>query len=119
MKILFCRRFPGRFLVVVAAAALAAAGCADKSAKMMTLHGTITYNDQPLRSGFLKIVGENWTTGAMIQPYGSFEVTSVLPGEAKVYVEETPQNAGPDSSKEPKNPPSPCLPSTATQTSPG
>src|SRR5207244_1820632 len=89
MTTLLLRSFRGRLLGLVAVAVVAAAGCSDKSVKKVTVHGTISYRGQPLRSGILKFIGpERSYSSGMVQPDGSFIITDVVPGEVKVGVTE-------------------------------
>jgi hypothetical protein len=106
MKSLVSRSLALCLLGLVAVAVVAVAGC-DKSVKKATIHGTVTYKGQPLRSGFLKFVGPDGTpAGAPIKSDGTFIVTDVVPGEVKVGVVATPQGSGgPGASQEPKSAP--------------
>jgi hypothetical protein len=70
--------------------ALVLVGCSD-SKKGFVLKGSVSYQGKPLSSGMVRLhMAENRLAMAMIQPDGSFEVTDVFPGEAKVTVEEDP-----------------------------
>jgi hypothetical protein len=99
-----CQR-PGRLVGVVTVAVLAFAGCGPKGVKKVTVHGTVTYKGQPLRSGMLTFVGAEWNSGAPIRQDGTFTITDVIPGEVKVGVMETPQGSRAGSPDEPRSPP--------------
>jgi hypothetical protein len=100
MTNLLSRHFPLRLLALVTVAALGVAGC-DRAVKKVTIHGTVTYQGQPVRSGMLKFVGPGGaTSGAVIQPDGSFIITDVVPGEVKVGVVQGPQSSGSSSGEE-------------------
>jgi hypothetical protein len=63
-------------------------GCTSGK-KFFTLKGSVSYKGKPLSSGIVRLyMSENRVAMAMIHPDGSFEVTDVIPGEAKVTVEE-------------------------------
>jgi hypothetical protein len=106
MKTLLSRRFSGCLLGLVAVAVVVVAGC-DKGVKKVTVHGTISYNGQPLRSGMLMFSGPGGSpSGATIHSDGTFTITDVVPGEVIIYVKEAPQGSGgPGASNEPKPPP--------------
>ncbi len=85
---------------------MAVAGCSGTGVKKVTVHGTVSYKGQLLRSGILKFVGpEGATQAAVIQSNGTFIITDVVPGEVKVGVMEAPQGSRPGSADEPKSPP--------------
>jgi hypothetical protein len=101
MTTLLSRHFPGRLLGLVTVAVVAVAGCSDKGVKKVTVHGTVSYKGQLLRSGILKFVGpEGDYSAAVIQPDGTFIITDVVPGEVKVGVVEAPQGSGSSSSED-------------------
>lgn len=105
MNITGPRLFPGRFFGLAALAFLAFAGCADNSIKKVTVHGTVTYKGQPVRSGILKFIGpEGAYSAASLQPDGTFVITDVVPGEVKVGVMEAPQGSGSSSGDEKPGP---------------
>src|SRR5439155_9328579 len=108
MATLLSRHFPGRLLGLVAVAVAAVAGC-DKGVNKVTVHVTVSYNGQPVRSGILKFVGpEGSYSAASIQSDGTYIITDVVPGEIKVGVVEAPQGSGSSSgakTPEPKVPP--------------
>ena len=89
------KRMPRRLAVAAGCLALlVGAGCsrADKSA---TIHGTITYKGEPVKSGVLRFVGENEAFAtAAIRPDGTFTITDVKPGEVKVGLMSGPQSSG-------------------------
>jgi hypothetical protein len=88
------RRFLGCLLGLVTVAVVAVAGCSPKGVKKVTIHGTVTYKGDLLRSGFLKFVGpEGSYSAAPIQPDGTFIITDVLPGEVKVAIEDAPRGS--------------------------
>jgi hypothetical protein len=94
-------------LGLVMVALLAAIGCTNQGVQKLTVRGTVSYQGQPLQSGFLKFVGKDGAySAANIQKDGKFTITDVVPGEVKVAVAEAPggskQGAG--------NPKGPSLP---------
>lgn len=74
--------------LVLAALALAVAGCADN--KRVTLHGTVTYQGQPLQAGIVKIYGPGDHPSMAYVRDGAFRITDVTPGEIQVTVEADP-----------------------------
>ncbi len=93
MTTLAVRPIPGR-LLVLAAVALVASGCFAGGVKKVTVHGTISYQGQPLRSGLLGFSGpEGAYSAGSIRPDGTFTVTDVVPGEVKVAVLEAPRGS--------------------------
>lgn len=102
MTTLWPRSFPGRLLGLVAVVAVA--GCSGAGGvKKVTVHGTVSYRGQPLRSGILKFIGpEGAYSAASIQSDGTFIITDVVPGEVKVGIMEAPQGSGSSSSPDEK-----------------
>jgi hypothetical protein len=91
MATLFSNRCTGRLLGLVMVALLAAIGCTNQGVQKLTVRGTISYQGQPLQSGFLKFVGKDGAySAANIQKDGTFTMTDVVPGEVKVGVAEAP-----------------------------
>jgi hypothetical protein len=80
---------------LLAVALLAVAGCSGGGIRKVTVHGTVTYQGQPLQAGLLKFSGpEGAYAAGRIQADGKYIITDVLPGETKVGVLQTPQGAG-------------------------
>jgi hypothetical protein len=101
MATLLSRHFSGGLLALLTVAVVAVAGCTGKGVKKVTVHGTVSYKGQPLRSGILKFVGPDGSySAASIQTDGTYIITDVVPGEVKVGVMEAPQSAGSSSSDE-------------------
>jgi hypothetical protein len=91
MATFLSNRCTGRLLGLVMVALLAAIGCTNQGVQKLTVHGTVSYQGQPLQSGFLKFVGKDGAYSATsIQKDGKFTMTDVVPGEVKVAVAEAP-----------------------------
>jgi hypothetical protein len=101
MTSLLARCGPGRLFGLIAVVALA--GCSGHGVNKVTVNGTITYKGQPLRSGFVKLVGSGTTSAGVIQPDGTFIITDVVPGEVKAFVVEAPQGTRSPSPEETKS----------------
>jgi hypothetical protein len=105
------RPFLGCLLGLVA---IAAAGCSGGGIKKVTVHGTVSYKGQPVRSGILKFVGpEGSYSAAVIQSDGTFVITDVVPGEVKVGIMESPQGSGSSSPAESRASSAPKAPAVA------
>lgn len=91
---LFSRSAARPALGLLAAVALAAAGCSSGTEKV-TVEGTVRYRGEPVRSGILRVVGPDGSfSTAPIRSDGTFTLTDVVPGEVKVGIMEEPQAAG-------------------------
>jgi hypothetical protein len=94
-------------------------GCSSKQ-KGFALKGSVTFKGKPLSSGVVRFhMVDNRIAMAMIQSDGSFAVTDLFPGEAKVTVEEdtaarmrkrVPAGAKMPKASPPKPPPAPSAP---------
>lgn len=81
------RRSSVVFVLIAVPAVLVLAGCSDKN-KRFTVQGSVSYQGKPLSAGLVRLyMAEDRKASAKIQSDGSFTVTDVLPGEAKVTVE--------------------------------
>jgi hypothetical protein len=74
--------------LLMTALVLAAAGCANN--QRVTLHGTVTYQGQPLQAAIVKIYGPGDHSSMAYIRDGSFHITDVTPGEIQVTVESDP-----------------------------
>jgi hypothetical protein len=71
------------------------AGCGKPTKKVVTVTGTVTYNQHQLKSGIVKFVAPNGDFAtAMIGPDGQFIITDVVPGEQKVGYVGAPMGSG-------------------------
>lgn len=103
--------FRVRLLVVLAAVAVASAGCSSKGVKKITVTGTVTYQGQKVRSGIVKFVGpEGAYAAGVIQSDGTYTVTDVVPGETKVGIMESPSGSGSSSGEKSAPPPKETAP---------
>jgi hypothetical protein len=76
------------FILAALSATLALTGCSSGK-KSFTLKGSVSYKGEPLTAGVLRLhMADNHMSVATIQPDGSFEATDVVPGEAKLTLEE-------------------------------
>jgi len=104
MATFLSNRVTACLLGLVMVAILAAVGCTNQGVQKLTVHGTVTYQGQPLHSGFLKFVGKDGAySAAPIQKDGKFTMTDVVPGEVKIAVAEAPRGSKDGSGSE-KNP---------------
>ncbi len=74
--------------LVMAALGLAVVGCASN--QRITLHGSVTYQGQPLSAGIVKIYGPGDHSSMAYVRDGAFRITDVTPGEIQVTVESDP-----------------------------
>ena len=80
-------------LVLIATTILTVTGCTSAGRKKVTVHGTITYQGQPLQSGLLAFHGPGDAyAAASIQPNGTF-MAELVPGEVRVSILETPSGS--------------------------
>lgn len=76
--------------LVVLPGVFALVGCSDGN-KAFVLNGSVSYQGKPLKSGLVRLHMADGRAGmAMIHPDGTFEATDVIPGDAKVTIEEDP-----------------------------
>jgi hypothetical protein len=105
MTTLSTRRLSACLLGALTVVLVAVAGCSS-GVKKMTVHGTITYKGEPLRSGMVKFLGPgDASAGAEIQSDGTFTITDVVPGEVKVAVVDTPKGSKSPSGEKEKTKP--------------
>jgi hypothetical protein len=71
--------------LVVVSLVMTVNGCADN--KGLTIHGTVSYQKQPVAAGILKIHGPGDRLEMAYIRNGSFRITDVIPGEIRVTVE--------------------------------
>lgn len=74
--------------LMVAVLWLVGSGCAGN--QRVTLHGSVTYQGQPLQAGIVKIYGPGDRSSMAYIRDGSFHITDVTPGEIQVTVESDP-----------------------------
>jgi hypothetical protein len=64
---------------------LAGTGCSDN--RQITIKGSVSYQEQPVKSGIVKIYGPGDHLAMAYVRDGTFHMTGVTPGEIKVTVE--------------------------------
>lgn len=88
-----CLRSARGLLVFFSTTILVFTGCTPAGTKKVTIHGTITYQGQPLQSGLLAFHGPGDTyASASVQPNGTFTI-ALAPGEVTVNILETPSGS--------------------------
>ncbi|HEY7426748.1 MAG TPA: hypothetical protein VH682_21105 [Gemmataceae bacterium] len=107
-------------LLLVALLGVFVLGGCSSGKKGFAVKGSVSYKGKPLSAGVVRFhMADNRMAMAMIQSDGSFAVTDLFPGEAKVTVEEdtaarmrkrVPAGAKVPKASAPKPPPAPSAP---------
>lgn len=84
-----------RTVALLAAAMTFLVGCGKPAKVVVTVTGTVKYNNQQLKSGIVKFIAPNGDYAiGNIGPDGQFTVTDVVPGEQKVGYQGGPTGTG-------------------------